>query len=150
MAKSSHGLWFPSAHAEFEVHRSRASRLAEFRLQGLITLLAAYALEFLAGFVSHRQHSWDLTLRRQSPARVTETHRPGRTRLALPRRYFRHAKRRIGSPDLAFWVRASRNCLAAAERVRPAVQAPPMGFAPLQGMFVKAFRRTSPAILSRA
>jgi len=32
---------------------------ATFRLQGLATLLTAYALESRAGFVSHRQRSWD-------------------------------------------------------------------------------------------
>jgi hypothetical protein len=28
------------------------------RLQGLLTLLTAYSLRNLVGFVSHRQHSW--------------------------------------------------------------------------------------------
>jgi len=32
---------------------------AQFRLQGLATLLTAYALESRAGFVSHRRRSWD-------------------------------------------------------------------------------------------
>jgi hypothetical protein len=35
------------------------SQLAKFRLQGLATLLAACSLESRAGFVSHRQRSWD-------------------------------------------------------------------------------------------
>jgi len=42
-----------------EVHLSRACRPATFRLQGLVTLLTAFALESRAGFVSHRQRSWD-------------------------------------------------------------------------------------------
>jgi len=58
-AKSSHGLLLPSALEEFEVHCSRASQPASFRLQGLATLLTAYSLESRAGFVSHRQRSWD-------------------------------------------------------------------------------------------
>jgi hypothetical protein len=44
---------------EFEVHLSRARPPATFRLQGLVTLLTAYSLESRAGFVSHRQRSWD-------------------------------------------------------------------------------------------
>jgi hypothetical protein len=32
---------------------------ATFRLQGLVTLLTAFSLRSLAGFVSHRQRSWD-------------------------------------------------------------------------------------------
>jgi len=32
---------------------------ASFRLQGLVALLAAFSLRFLAGSVSHRQRSWD-------------------------------------------------------------------------------------------
>jgi hypothetical protein len=33
--------------------------LATFRLQGLVTLLTVSALRFRAGFISHRQRSWD-------------------------------------------------------------------------------------------
>ena len=45
---------------EFEIHsRELCKPLATVRLQGLITLLTAYALELRAGFVSHRQRSWD-------------------------------------------------------------------------------------------
>jgi hypothetical protein len=43
-----------------EVHLLRAHPPAAFRLQGLVTLVAAYSLCARAGFVSHRQRSWDL------------------------------------------------------------------------------------------
>ena len=42
-----------------KVHLSRVCPPATFRLQGLVALLAVYSLRGLAGFVSHRQHSWD-------------------------------------------------------------------------------------------
>jgi hypothetical protein len=42
-----------------KVHLSRVCPPATFRLQGLVTLLAACSLRGLAGFVSHRQRSWD-------------------------------------------------------------------------------------------
>jgi len=58
-AKSSHGLWFPSAHQAFEVHFCEPSRLAMFRLQGLFALLTFYSLEYRAGFISHQLRSWD-------------------------------------------------------------------------------------------
>ena len=56
---SSHGLLFPTAHTGSEVRFTRVCPPATFRLQGLATLLTAYTLSSLAGFVSHRQHSWD-------------------------------------------------------------------------------------------
>jgi len=46
----------------FRIRRSASRGLylpATFRLQGLITLLTAYSLRNRAGFLSHRQRSWD-------------------------------------------------------------------------------------------
>jgi hypothetical protein len=39
--------------------RTRACQPASFRLQGLVTLVAAYSLRCRAGFVSRRRRSWD-------------------------------------------------------------------------------------------
>jgi hypothetical protein len=58
-ASSSLGLLLPTAHEESKVHRLRVCQPATFRLQGLITLLTAYSLRSRAGFLSHRQRSWD-------------------------------------------------------------------------------------------
>jgi hypothetical protein len=50
----------PTAHARIRGPPYAGQSLpAAFRLQGLATLLTAYSLESRAGFVSHRQHSWD-------------------------------------------------------------------------------------------
>lgn len=87
-AESSHGLLFPSAHQEFEVHLREPSQLATFRLQGLVALLTAYSLEIRAGFVSHRQHSWDLPFGGIVSREASEAFKPGRTHLPLARRYF--------------------------------------------------------------
>jgi len=54
---------------------------ATFRLQGLITLLTAYALRSLAGFVSHRQRSWDSPFGASSSGKVIQTFPPGRTHI---------------------------------------------------------------------
>jgi hypothetical protein len=56
---SSLGLLLPTAHEGSKVHFSRARPPALFRLQGLATLLTAYALRPRASFISHRQRSWD-------------------------------------------------------------------------------------------
>jgi hypothetical protein len=56
---SSHGLSLPTAHAESKVHLRKAYLPIAFRPQGLTTLSAVSSLRNLAGFVSHRQHSWD-------------------------------------------------------------------------------------------
>jgi hypothetical protein len=59
-ARSSHGLCFPTAHGRIRGPLTASAKpLAKFRLQGLVTLLTAYALRSLAGSVSHRQRSWD-------------------------------------------------------------------------------------------
>jgi hypothetical protein len=58
----SHGLLFPSAHAGFGDRFFFAGRLPfsqRFRLQGLAALLTVSSRRIRAGFVSHRQRSWD-------------------------------------------------------------------------------------------
>jgi len=47
-----------------------------FRLQGLVTLVTAYALRSLAGFISRRQRSWDLPFEAFSSQEVCERFRP--------------------------------------------------------------------------
>lgn len=57
---------------------------------------------------------------------------------------------RIGPPILSFWVRALRNRPNIARHFTPGIQAPPMGFDPLQGLSVRTFagfRRTSSRVL---
>jgi hypothetical protein len=49
----------PYSTSRIEGPLSRVRPPATFRLQGLATLLAAYSLQSRAGFLSHRQRSWD-------------------------------------------------------------------------------------------
>jgi len=65
------------------------SRLATFRLQGLVTLLTVFSLESRAGFISHRLRSWDSPFGGFLSREVPEVFRPGRTHLPLVRRLFR-------------------------------------------------------------
>jgi hypothetical protein len=46
-----------------------------FRLQGLVTLVAVYSLRSLAGFISHRQRSWDSPFEAFSSQEVSERFR---------------------------------------------------------------------------
>jgi hypothetical protein len=85
---SSHGLLLPTAHEGPKVHFSRARPPALFRLQGLITLLAACALRSRAGFFSHRRRSWDSPFGAFSSRKVPGLLRPGWAHLPFHPRVF--------------------------------------------------------------
>jgi hypothetical protein len=148
-AESSHGLLFPSAHQEFEIHFREPSQLAMFRLQGLVALLTAYSLEFRAGFVSHRQRSWDSPFGGFASREVSEAFEPGKTHLPLARRCF--LRRSVGparrasvsgfAPLGIAWL--PYGVLSRGQ------QAPPLGFAP-SGYQCGGLGRTSPTLLSLA
>jgi hypothetical protein len=74
-------------HSRSTHHES--SRPATFRLQGLVTLLTGYSLESRAGFVSHRQRSWDSPFGGFLSRKISAAFRPGRTHVPLVQRYFR-------------------------------------------------------------
>lgn len=79
---SSHGLSFPTALEDSEIHLPRAVPApARVRLQGLVTLWAVYALRARAGFVSHRRRSWDSPFGAFSSRKVSAPFPAGRTRV---------------------------------------------------------------------
>jgi hypothetical protein len=81
-ADTSHGLGLPSAHEGSAVHIPRAQAVpASFRLQGLVTLLAAYSRRARAGFVSHRRRSWDSPFGAFSSRKVSAAFPGGRTHI---------------------------------------------------------------------
>jgi hypothetical protein len=108
---SSHELLVPSAHVRIEgpPHR-RLYVSATFRLQGLITLLTACSLRSLAGFVSHRQRSWDSPLRSLTSQQVFK-------------------RFRLKEPTYRFTCRCSPR-----QGVGPAQRAPVPGFCPCRGL----------------
>jgi hypothetical protein len=57
---------------------------ATFRLQGLATLLTAYSLRARAGFLSHRQRSWDSPFGAFPSRKVSGALPPGSTHLPFP------------------------------------------------------------------
>jgi hypothetical protein len=123
---------------------------AKFRLQGLVTLLTVYSLRSRAGFVSHRQRSWDLPFGAFSSWKVTGRFRLGRTHIPFTRRYTLAPKCRGRLDKLQFlgfdpsespW--RSSVCLAC----RPLVA--PLGLT-LPGLLAEALTGISPSLLSRA
>jgi hypothetical protein len=61
---------------------------ATVRLQGLITLLTAYALEIRASFISHRQRSWDSPFGGTFPCRLPKFITSAEPTYRFTRRFF--------------------------------------------------------------
>jgi hypothetical protein len=122
---------------------------ATFRLQGLATLLTACSLQALAGFVSHRQRSWDSPFGASSSRKVSGTFPSGSTHLPFhlqvyPVRSTGPARQATVPGLLPFQESlATRTCLA------PEPLAAPLGFA-LLGCVTKALIGVSPDLLPRA
>ena len=124
--------------------------LATFRLQGLATLLTVYSLRNRAGFVSHRQRSWDSPFGAFPSQKVSGRFRLGRTHIPFTRRYTLAPKCRgrldeprfLGfDPSESPW--RPDVCLIR----RPLVA--PLGLT-LPGLSAEALIRISPDLLSRA
>jgi hypothetical protein len=78
--------------------------LTSLRLQGLVTLLTAYSLRSLDGFVSHRQHSWGSPFRACPPARYPKRFRPDEPTYRFSCRCFPVPKHRAGPTGRGSWV----------------------------------------------
>jgi len=89
------GFLLPTAHKGSKVHFTRACRPATFRLQGLVTLVTAFSLRSRAGFVSHRQRSWDSPFGGPPPGRYPARFRPEAPTYRSPWQY---SRRRSAGP----------------------------------------------------
>jgi len=89
------GFPFPTAHEGSKVHFTQACRPASFRLQGLVTLMTAFSLRSRAGFVSHRQRSWDSPFGGPPPGRYPARFRPEGPTYRFPWQY---SRRRSAGP----------------------------------------------------
>jgi len=111
--------------------------------------LTAYSLESRAGFVSHRQRSWDFPFGGFPFPKASAVFQPGRTHVPLTRRLFRRRSvepaRRASVPGST----PSGSALRPGGFLSRRPPAPPLGFPPL-GPAVKALTRASPRLLSRA
>jgi len=106
------------------------SRPATFRLQGLATLLAASSLGSRAGFVSHRQRSWDSPFGGFPFQKGASAFRPGKNPHTVSPAVFPPPKRQTGPRGLGFWVHAFRKCLATARGFNPATAGASHGVRP--------------------
>jgi hypothetical protein len=77
---------------------------ATFRPQGLVTLSAAYALRARAGFVSHRQRSWDSPFGAFSSRKVPAAFPRGWTHMPFLPSVFPPPKRRAGPTGRGSWA----------------------------------------------
>jgi hypothetical protein len=89
------GFLLPTAHEGSKVHLTRVYRPATFRLQGLITLLAAFSLRSRAGSLSHRQRSWDSPFGGPPPERYPVCYHPETPTYRSPWQY---SRRRSAGP----------------------------------------------------
>ena len=146
--RSSHGLWLPTALGGIRGPLIAGQSLpATFRLQGLVTLLTAFSLESRAGFVSHRQRSWDSPFEGFPFREISTAFSAGRDpHGGLAERLFRRTRRQTGPTSPAFWVLVSRKCLANARVFKPAPAGAFLGFRPFRAILPKpepGFRRAS-------
>jgi hypothetical protein len=98
------GFW-SLQHMKDRRSTCRGLRLpATFRLQGLATLLAVSSLRSRAGFVSHRQRSWDSPFGGFPSQKVSGVLPPGGTHIPLFLAVLPPPERRAGPTGLGFWV----------------------------------------------
>jgi len=130
--RSSHGLPLPTALTGTRGPPHAGSEPpATFRLQGLATLLTACSLESRAGFVSHRQHSWDSPFGGFTFRQVSTAFSAGKNPLTVVPAVIPPPKRRTGPKGLGFWVHAFRKFLVTAQGFKPTITGSSLGFLPL-------------------
>jgi len=102
---------------------------ATFRLQGLATLWAACSLQARAGFISHRQRSWDSPFGAFSSRKVSAAFPGGRTHVPFHLSVIPPPKRWAGPTGRGFWALTLPRVPGAARRISAAALDAPMGFA---------------------
>jgi hypothetical protein len=147
---SSLGLLLPTALEDPEVHWPQTlPTSATFRLQGLVTLWAAYSFRARAGFISRRRRSWDSPFGAFASRKVSAAFPGGRTHIPF---------RRTGAPGAesagpaqwtaVFGLLPFRESLAAAAGLVQRLLVAPLGFTLLGsagGDLAQALTRTPPA-----
>jgi hypothetical protein len=130
-------------------HDASRAGPALFRLQGLVTLLAAYSLRSLAGFLSRRQRSWDSPFEAFSSRRSTRafplecTHVPFRSHAHEVQAQSRHGRR-------GFWVLTFLRVPGGSHVFSTQTAGCSRGFHTFQGLEANALTGVSPDLLSRA
>jgi len=149
-ADTSHGLSLPSAHQGSEVHLPQGfPSPAQFRPQGLVTLSAAYSLRARAGFVSHRQRSWDSPFGAFPFRKVSERYRPQAPTYRFSRRFSYRRSSRPARRAAVSGLCPLRESLATRRGISTLIAGCSLGLS-LPGSFAAALTGISPALLSRA
>jgi hypothetical protein len=106
---------------------------ATVRLQGLVTLLAACSLESRAGFISHRQRSWDSPFGGFPSQEVLPAFRPEASpHTVCPGSISAARRRQTGLTGRGYWARTSRECLAFTRSFNPATAGASHGVCPFR------------------
>jgi len=122
---------------------------ASFHLQGLATLLMAFSLQFRAGFVSHRQRSWDSPFGAFSFRKVSSPFPSGRTHIPFLLSVYLHRRHRPARQAAVPGFLPFRESLAARRVIStPATGCSP-GFHPSRAS-TNTLTGISPSLLSRA
>jgi hypothetical protein len=125
------GFW-SLQHLKDPRSTSRGSKPpATFRLQGLATLLTVCSLESRAGFVSHRQRSWDSPFEGFPFRKASAIFRPGRTHLPLAQRFLRRRSVRPARQASVSGIAPPGSALRSHRFLSRRSPAPPMGFTSL-------------------
>jgi hypothetical protein len=134
-AAGQHLSWAFSPYSTFRVRRStgcgRLPTPATFRLQGLVTLWTVSSLGSRAGFVSHRQRSWDSPFGGFPFRKAFAASPPERTHLPLACMCHRHRSAGPAKQASVSGFTPSGSTLRPYGLLSRRSPAPPLGFAPL-------------------
>jgi hypothetical protein len=123
---------------------------ATFRPQGLVTLSAAYALRARAGFVSHRQRSWDSPFGAFSSRKVPAAFPRGWTHMPFLPSVFPPPKRRAGPTGRGSWALTLAGVSGDRTRVSTPAAGCSHGLRPSRVLQRAAWSGLSPELLPRA
>jgi hypothetical protein len=151
-ASASHGLSFPSAHQDSAIHMPRVlPRPATVRLQGLVTLLTAFARRTRVGLVSCRRRSWDSPFGVFTSQKVSEAFPPGRTHIPFLRPLYQSQLRdRPARSAAVSGLQPFREFLARTAGLAQLLAGYSPGFFPFRAFTATTLTGSSPGLLSRA
>jgi len=135
MAKSSHGLSFPSALQEPEIHLSRVKPARHVPPSGFGYPLDGFLPRIPRRFCFTPAALLGFTLRRSTPIRGFQCFSAWKNPPTVSPAFSPPPKRQTGPTGLDFWVRTSQGCLAIAQRFRLTTAGASLGFFPFRAFW---------------
>jgi len=150
-----HLSWALIPYSTFEIRRStcrkRLPTPATFRLQGLVTLLTAFARQIRVGPISCRQRSWDSPFGVFPSQKVSGTLRTGRTHIPFCRPLYQPPEGgRPARSAAVSGLQPFREFLASAAGLARPSAGYSLGFFPFRALTMTTSAELSPDLLSRA